>query len=204
MSLISLLFIAIGLSMDAFAVSVTNGISIKNLRNRDAIKIALFMGGFQGIMPLIGWVAGIGFKDYITKYDHWIALILLSIIGGKMIYESVKELKENSRVNKDELEVIVDKEDKEVNDKQRLNNKVLLLLAIATSIDALAVGVSFAFLDINIVGAALIIGITTYIISFIGVKIGKKCGVLFKNKAEIAGGILLILIGVKILLEHIC
>ncbi len=187
MSLIELILVAFGLSMDAFAVSVTNGIAIKNIRNKDAIKIALYMGGFQGLMPVIGWALGLGFKEYITSIDHWIALILLSIIGGKMAYEGWKTRNEPCEV---------------ATDKDPLSNKVLLLLAIATSIDALAVGVSFAFLNISILWAAVTIGLITFIVCVIGVKIGETCGCFLKNKAEIVGGVILILIGLKIFLEH--
>lgn len=196
MSFLSLLLIAFGLSMDAFAVSITNGISIKNLQNKHAFKIAAFMGGFQGIMPVIGWAAGVGFKDYIESIDHWIALILLTIIGGKMIVEAIKNRNEGVCATGQPIEPEEDKND------EILNNKVLFLLAVATSIDALAVGVSFAFLQISIVISALLIGIITFIVCFIGVKIGKRCGCFLQSKAEIAGGVILILIGLKIFLEH--
>lgn len=196
MSFLSLLLIAIGLSMDAFAVSITNGISIKNLQNKHALKIAAFMGGFQGIMPVIGWAAGVGFKDYIESIDHWIALILLTIIGGKMIFEAIKNRNEGVCATGQPIEPEEDHND------ELLNNKVLFLLAVATSIDALAVGVSFAFLQISIVTSALLIGIITFIVCFIGVKIGKRCGCFLQSKAEIAGGVILILIGLKIFFEH--
>lgn len=196
MSFLSLLLIAFGLSMDAFAVSITNGISIKNLKNKHAFKIAAFMGAFQGIMPVIGWAAGVGFKDYIESIDHWIALILLTIIGGKMIVEAIKNRNEGVCATGQPIEPEEDHND------EILNNKVLFLLAVATSIDALAVGVSFAFLQISIVTSALLIGIITFIVCFIGVKIGKRCGCFLQSKAEIAGGVILILIGLKIFLEH--
>lgn len=184
MSLITLLLIALGLSMDAFAVSVTSGIIIKNLQLRNALKIGIFFGFFQGFMPLLGWLAGINFSDYITKYDHWIAFILLSFIGIKMLREA-----------------LADDDDK--SDFNPLNNKVLLMLAIATSIDALAVGVSFAFLKVSIFSSVCIIGIITFVLSTLGVYIGKMSGELLKKKAELTGGIILTLIGTKILLEHL-
>lgn len=196
MSFLSLLLVAFGLSMDAFAVSITNGISIKNLQNKHALKIAAFMGVFQGVMPVIGWAAGVGFKDYIESVDHWIALVLLSIIGGKMIIEAIKN--RNTGVCATGYAV----EPEENHNDEILNNKVLFLLAIATSIDALAVGVSFAFLEISIVTSSLLIGVITFIVCFIGVKIGKRCGCFLQSKAEIAGGVVLILIGLKIFLEH--
>lgn len=199
MNLLSLVLTAFGLSMDAFAVSITSGMRMNKITNKNAAKIAIYMGGFQGIMPVIGWALGLGFKDYITSIDHWIALILLSIIGGNMIYEAVKE----KRHSKDDDREIGDARDNSKdNDKELLKNKVLLLLAVATSIDALAVGVSFAFLNISIISSSLIIAIITFTMCFIGVKIGKKCGGFLKGKAEIVGGVILMLIGINIFLEH--
>lgn len=185
MSILTIILIAFGLSMDAFAVSVTNGIMLREVKFREPLKIGLFFGIFQAIMPLIGWLAGIKFQKYITSFDHWIAFLLLSFIGGKMLYESVKSRDEDQGEEAFSLE-----------------NKTLLLLAIATSIDALAVGVSFAFLNVSIYQSIFIIGIITFIICFIGVVIGRKCGSLLKNNAEIIGGIVLIIIGLKILNEH--
>jgi len=182
MGIITIVMIAIGLSMDAFAVSLSSGISIKNLKPQNGAKVALFMGVFQAIMPLIGWALGIGFKEYIEKYDHWIAFILLGFIGIKMLKESMDE----------ECEYVSDP----------LDNKVLLMLAIATSIDALAVGVSFAFLSTSIFSSAIIIGLITFMICYIGVYLGNKFGCIYKKKAEIAGGLILVLIGFKILAEH--
>lgn len=196
MSFLSLLLIAFGLSMDAFAVSITNGISIKNLQNKHAFKIAAFMGVFQGVMPVLGWFAGLGFKDYIESLDHWIALILLAVIGGKMIIEAIKN--RNTGVCATGYAV----EPEENHNDEILSNKSLFFLAVATSIDALAVGVNFAFLQINIVVSATLIGVITFIVCFIGVKIGKRCGCFLQSKAEIAGGVILILIGLKIFLEH--
>lgn len=185
MDLLSLIFLAIGLAMDAFAVSIAMGlkVSVKD-KWKTALKAGLFFGIAQGIMPLIGWILGNGFSKYIESIDHWIAFILLSIIGGKMIHEAIKH-------DEDEEEVV------------DTGMKRMFILAIATSIDALAVGVSFAFLNVNIVSAVLIIGLITLVTSAIGVIIGKIFGDLFSGKAEILGGIILILIGLKILVEHL-
>lgn len=189
MSLIGIFLIGVGLSMDAFAVAITKGITMKKLSIKNIIKIAGFFGFFQALMPLIGWLVGVRFSVYVEKFDHWIAFILLVSIGGKMVYEAYKK--------EDECAVAVVSEKEEV-----LHYKELLLLAIATSIDALAVGVSFAFLQVEIVKSIILIGTTTLIISFIGVVMGRKLGCLFQKKAEIFGGITLTLIGLKILLEH--
>lgn len=202
MNIITIVLTAFALAMDAFAVSVTKGMTLKNLTKGIAIKIALFFGVFQAAMPLIGWVLGISFQGYIKAVDHWIALILLSILGGKMIYEFYENRKEEA-----ERKNCVDSEvsttlDNEENIKNELSNKELTTLAIATSIDALAVGISFAFLNVNIVSSSLIIGIITFIVCFIGVIAGKKIGGLFKDYAELVGGIILILIGINIFNEH--
>lgn len=189
MNLMGIFLIAIGLSMDAFAVAISKGITMKSLRMKSALRIAGFFGFFQGFMPLLGWLIGVKFSNYVVKFDHWIAFILLASIGGKMVYEAYK--------NQDECAVDVTSDKEEA-----LSNKILLVLAIATSIDALAVGVGFAFLQVEIVKAAIMIGIITFIISFIGVVMGRKLGCLFQKKAEIFGGIILVLIGVKILFEH--
>ena len=180
-----LLLIAIGLSMDAFAVSICKGLSMKSSCGKNAAIIGLFFGGFQALMPLIGWALGCQFESVITEYDHWIAFALLLFIGGKMVIESMKPDDEN--------------EDEEY----KLDIKELFLLAIATSIDALAVGVTFAFLQVSIVPSITLIGITTFLFSFAGVYIGNKFGLKFKSGAELAGGVILVLIGVKILLEHL-
>ncbi len=184
MSLASIFLIAVGLAMDAFAVSIASGLAIKNLRLRHALLIATFFGAFQGIMPLIGWVAGFSFRDYIAAVDHWIAFVLLSIIGIKMIAEAFK-LEESE------------------NQRDPLNVHVLFILAIATSIDALAVGLSFACLNVTIIGPALIISIVTFCLSILGVMIGEKFGHLFEKRIEVLGGIILIGIGLKILIEHL-
>ena len=201
MSLISIFLTGIGLAMDAVAVSIAKGMTLRKNLLKNAIKMGLFFGVFQAIMPFIGWFAGIYFKDYIEAFDHWIAFILLSIIGGKMIYESIEARKEEKELSEKELvdEITVD-EEKECDE---LNNKNLTILAIATSIDALAVGVSFAFLNVSIVKAMIIIGGTTFVLCIIAALIGKKLGGVFQKYAEVVGGLILILIGLKILLEHL-
>lgn len=187
MSILSIILIAIGLSMDAFAVALTTGMKTNDCnRNKIAIKAAVYFGVFQGIMPLIGWSLGIKFTSYIENIDHWIAFILLSIIGGKMIYEALKS-----------------KEEDEKEEEDYTSNKRFLILAIATSIDALAVGVSFAFLNVNIITAVIIIALITFILSLIAVYLGRLLGEVLKSKAELAGGIILVIIGIKILVEHL-
>mgnify|MGYP004455356811 CR=1 FL=1 len=189
MSLFIVLFLmGVGLSMDAFAVSVCKGLAMRKVNKKQAFVIGLFFGGFQALMPLLGWTLGIQFEQYITSIDHWIAFILLGFIGGKMIVEAVKPDDESVEV-------------KEMDPP--LNIKEMFVLAIATSIDALAVGITFAFLDYPIVESIIIIGITTFVISIIGVYIGNFFGSMYKKKAELAGGIILVLLGVKILLEHL-
>ncbi len=185
MGILELFMVAIGLSMDAFAVALCKGLNMKKLNYRHALIIGAFFGGFQGIMPLFGWILGRQFEQYITSFDHWIAFILLAFIGGKMLMEAF---------NGDE-EVLESNE--------QLNIKELVVLAIATSIDALAVGITFAFFQVSILPSITLIGITTFILSVIGVVLGNRFGVKFKSKAEIAGGFVLIFIGVKILLEHL-
>ncbi len=173
--------------MDAFAVSVCKGLKMQKLNLKQTTVISLFFGGFQAIMPFIGWLLGVGFRKYIESFDHWVAFILLLFIGGKMAYES-----------------LFGKED---DDDGRFDIKELFIMAIATSIDALAVGIAFAMDNINTVLQILlcstIIGITTFLLSALGVFIGHKFGSAYKNKAELAGGIILMLIGLKILLEHL-
>lgn len=188
MDFITLFIIAVGLAMDAFSVAVTDGIILKKtLKPLNAIKIALFFGVFQAVMPCIGWALGFNFKTYIEGFDHWLALILLGFIGGKMLYEGIKN----------------DDEEDSDNNKNPLDNKVLTLLAIATSIDALAVGITLAAVNFPILIAAAVIGIVAFVISLAGVYIGSKFGNLFGNKADIVGGLVLIGIGVKILIEHL-
>lgn len=198
MDILSIVLIAIGLSMDAFAVSVTNGIIIKDLKMSHALKIALYFGVFQALMPLAGWLAGSQFKDYITSIDHWIAFGLLAFIGGKMIREAFNEVEEEEVEGM--CEVAISTQGTACENPLRMGR--LFVLAVATSIDALAVGISFAFLRVSIVWSAMIIGLITFVICFVGVFIGNKFGGLLKKKAEIAGGLILICIGLKILIEH--
>lgn len=183
MNIIEILIIGIGLAMDAFAVSVCKGLSMKKMNWKSAIIIALYFGIFQAAMPALGYFLGSTFSSVVESVDHWIAFVLLSIIGGNMIKESFD----------DEIEKRND----------RVDVKTMLLLAVATSIDALTVGITFAFLKVNIILAVAIIGIITFVLSVLGVKIGNKFGDKFQNKAELFGGIILILIGLKILLEHL-
>lgn len=184
----TLLLMGAGLSMDAFAVSICNGLSMRKVNKKQCLVIGLFFGGFQALMPFIGWVLGSQFEQYITSIDHWIAFILLGFIGGKMVVEAIREKDEAVEVGKMD---------------PPLDLKEMFILAIATSIDALAVGITFAFLQVPIVEAVSIIGITTFVISVIGVYVGNFFGNRYKKKAELAGGIILILIGLKILLEHL-
>jgi manganese efflux pump family protein len=184
MDLISIIFIALGLSMDAIAVAMSLGLSIKSLKIQNGFVIGLFFGGFQAIMPVIGWSIGLSLKDLITSWDHWLVFGLLAGIGIKMIYESVK----------------IQPDREEVKD---LKMSVLVLLSLATSIDALAIGISFAVLRIAIITPVLIIGFVTFLLSFLGVGFGRHAGHLFQRKIETVGGVILILIGVKIVLEHL-
>lgn len=186
MGFFELFLIAVGLSMDAFAVSICKGLKMQRFNVRHAGVIALAFGGFQALMPVIGWFLGKQFESYITGIDHWIAFVLLAVIGGKMAVESFKKEEEDSSKENEKLDV-----------------KELLVLAVATSIDALAVGITFAFLQVSIVPAVSLIGVITFVLSAVGVFIGHKFGAKFKSKAELAGGIILILIGLKILLEHL-
>lgn len=184
---VELFLIGVGLSMDAFAVSICKGLGMEKVNKKQAVVIGLYFGGFQALMPLIGWFLGIRFQKYITSIDHWIAFVLLVFIGGKMIVEAVR-----------------DKEVVEIKAKDLpLNHKEMMLLAIATSIDALAVGITFAFLETPIIEAIIIIGCTTFGLSILGVVVGNFFGTRYKKKAEIAGGVIFILIGLKILLEHL-
>lgn len=194
MSILSILLTSFALSMDAFAVSITKGMTLKNINRKLAFKIAFFFGLFQGGMPLIGWALGIGFEKYIKTFDHWIALILLGFLGGKMIYESLK--------GDDEDEIALELAEGSPIQESDIPLKDLLVLSIATSIDALAVGVSFAFLNISIIPVVSAIAIITFLVCFIGVLIGKKIGPVLKNYAEIVGGIILIFIGLNIFNEH--
>ena len=183
MSLVELFILAVGLSMDAFAVAVCKGLSMKRLNKKHAVIIGLYFGGFQAGMPLIGYFLGYHFKEAITSVDHWIAFVLLVIIGINMIREAFSGDEESSN--------------------DLLDCKTMFPLAVATSIDALAVGITFAFLNVHIIPAVSFIGVITFIIAAAGVKIGNIFGTRYKAKAELAGGIILILLGVKILLEHL-
>lgn len=184
MSIIELILLAAGLSMDAFAVSICKGLAMEKNSFKKMGTVGLWFGGFQAIMPLTGYFLGSSFEKYITGFDHWIAFVLLAIIGANMIKESLSKEEENQ------------------NDS--LDFKTMLLLAIATSIDALAVGITFALLpDVNIVAAISFIGMFTFLTSAFGVKIGNVFGIKYKSKAEFAGGFILIVIGLKILLEHL-
>ncbi len=183
MGLLELFIIAVGLSMDAFAVSICKGLSVRELRPRHAITCGVYFGGFQSLMPLIGWLLGVRFQSLITSIDHWIAFVLLGLIGINMIRESRGQDEDG------------------VSDS--FHFAAMLPLAVATSIDALAVGVTFAFLQVNIVPAVCFIGATTFMLSCIGVKIGHVFGLKYKSRAELFGGCVLVLMGVKILLEHL-
>lgn len=184
---VELFLIGVGLSMDAFAVSICKGLGMSRLNMRQAAVISLFFGGFQALMPLIGWALGSQLTDFITPIDHWIAFGLLAFVGGKMLWDAFHE----------------DDEDEGAQTDEKLDLKELLMLAIATSIDALAVGITFAFLQVAIVPSITIIGLTTFVISFAGVVVGHFFGARFEKPATIVGGVVLILIGVKILLEHL-
>ena len=186
MSLIELFVIAVGLSMDAFAVAVCKGLSVQKLEKKHIFITGLWFGSFQGLMPLIGYLLGSTFERFITPIDHWVAFVLLGIIGANMIKESL---------SKDEEE--------EGNDAS-FSVKSMFVMAVATSIDALAVGITFALLpEVNITAAVTFIGVVTFTLSCIGIKIGNAFGAKFKDKAELAGGIILVLMGAKILLEHL-
>ena len=187
MGLIELCFIAVGLSMDAFAVSICKGLACREQNLRNNLLAGLYFGSFQGLMPAIGWLLGVRFSEAITSIDHWIAFVLLSFIGGSMIRES------RSGAEEEELDA-------------SFGFRAMLPLAVATSIDALAVGVSFAFLGMTgreILGAAALIGAVTFVLSAVGVRVGSVFGSRFKSRAELCGGVILIFIGLKILLEHL-
>jgi putative Mn2+ efflux pump MntP len=187
MKLLEILFIALGLSMDAFAVSVASGATMKRLHLPNALKMGVFFGGFQALMPVLGWAAGLNMKSFIAGWDHWIAFGLLSAVGGKMLYESFKI-----------------KEEEECGGPKTcpFDTGTLTVLAIATSIDALAVGLTFSLLQVSIIAPVLVIGLVTFLMSVAGVKIGSAGGHFFENKMEAAGGIILIAIGLKILFGH--
>ena len=179
--------LAVGLSMDAFAVSVCKGLSVTKMEPKHALLCGAYFGGFQALMPALGYLLGSQFESMITRIDHWIAFVLLLFIGGKMVWDTLHE----------------DGKGEEEFANERLDLKELLLMAVATSIDALAMGITFAFLSVSIGKASGLIGCTTFVISALGVFIGNRFGAKYKDKASLTGGIILILIGCKVLLEHL-
>ena len=180
-----ILFLAVGVSMDAFAVSIGKGLSARRASWREALTVGLWFGGFQALMPVIGYFLGISFADLVTKVDHWIAFGLLLLIGGNMILEAIKDAGESKQ------------------EDSSFGFRTMLVLAIATSIDALALGISFAFLGTEIWSSVSVIGVTTFLFSAVGLFIGKKVGERFHKRAQILGGIILIAIGFRILFEHL-
>ena len=184
MELVTIILIAVGLAMDAFAVSIVSGAAYKQLKIKHAFRLAVFFGGFQALMPLIGSLAGLGIKQYIANYDHWVAFALLSAVGCKMVYESSK----------------IKPDDKNFDPS---NIFTLLILSIATSIDALTVGITLPLLALSLIKAVIIIGLITFLLSYIGVSVGRKFGHFFESKIEALGGLVLIALGAKILLEHL-
>lgn len=186
MSFIELVLIAVGLSMDAFAVAICKGLSVQKLGWKHYLTVGVWFGGFQALMPTLGYLLGTTFERYITSVDHWVAFVLLCLIGGSMLKEGLA------------------KEEEEKEERAGFDFKSMLLLAVATSIDALAVGITFALLpDVNIFSAVGLIGTITFCLSAVGLKVGNIFGLKYKSKAEVVGGVILILIGVKILLEHL-
>lgn len=183
MSFFELALIAIGLSMDAFAVSICKGLSVQKLQGRHYLIIGAWFGGFQALMPTIGYLLGSTFEQYITSVDHWVAFVLLALIGGNMLKEGLSGEEEKT--------------------DDSFSCKTMALLAVATSIDALAVGITFAFLEVDILPAVCCIALTTFLLSSLGVKFGSLCGTRMQSKAEALGGVILILLGLKILLEHL-
>ena len=223
MGLLELFILAIGLSMDAFAVSICKGLALPKINLKSAGIVGLWFGAFQALMPLIGYLLGVNFRSYIVSIDHWIAFVLLALIGANMIKEALSDDDEeeaeirNLKRGPEEGtmgvcsldscsisptgQVALSRADNRI--KEILGFKTLFLLAVATSIDALAMGVTFAFLNVNIIPAISFIGVVTFTCSAIGVKIGNVFGLKYKSKAEIAGGVILILLGCKILIEHL-
>ncbi|ROQ30285.1 putative Mn2+ efflux pump MntP [Frondihabitans sp. PhB188] len=185
MSPITLVLIAVGVSADAFAVALTKGLHLRHFRLSQALVIAAVFGVFQAVMPLIGWFLGSQFARYISSFDHWIAFGLLLLIGGKMIWEAVRGQDDHEK------------------DTDRIGMRELLLLGLATSIDALAVGVSFAFVPVSIGGAVALIGAVTFVFALAGVAIGRRVGARFGRPAEIVGGVVLVLVGSRILVDHL-
>lgn len=183
MSFIDIFLIGVALSMDAFAVSICKGLSVKRVEPKHLLTVGVYFGGFQALMPLIGFLLGFKFERFIVSVDHWIAFVLLALIGGNMIKEALSKEEDEHDAS--------------------FSFRTMLPLAVATSIDALAVGISFAFLGVDIVEAAILIGITTFVLSGVGVYVGNIFGAKYKSKAELVGGVVLILIGLKILFEHL-
>ncbi len=186
MTFVELLLTAVALSMDAFAVSACKGLSMRKLNWKRALVIGLFFGGFQALMPLLGWLLGKQFERFITSVDHWVVFTLLALIGGKMVYDALSGGEDACSVK-----------------EEKLNLRELIGLSFATSIDALAVGISFAFLKVEILPSVACIGVTTCLLSILGVAIGQRFGAKYQSRATLAGGIVLILIGLRILLEHL-
>lgn len=184
MDVLTIIALAVALAMDAVAVSVASGVVIKELHVRHALRIALFFGSFQAVMPVVGWLAGLGLKTFIAGVDHWVAFGLLTLIGGKMIYEALTLEQQKKRFDP-------------------LNVLVLLVLAVATSIDALAVGLSLSLLQVSIILPVIVIGAVTFVLSLVGVYVGDRFGHLFESKMEIVAGLILIAIGAKIVVEHL-
>lgn len=184
MNFVEILITAVALAMDAFAVAVTRGLDMKKFKTGTAFAIAISFALFQALMPLAGYFLGARFEKYIVRIDHWLAFFILGFLGVKMLIDGIRNDEENKPLDS-------------------LNPKTLLILSVATSIDALAVGITFAFLNVNLIGAVSIIGFVTLVLSFAGVAIGYKLGGKLRNKAEILGGVILIVIGLKILLEHL-
>ena len=224
MGLLELFILAIGLSMDAFAVSICKGLALPKINLKSAGIVGLWFGAFQALMPLIGYLLGVNFRSYIVSIDHWIAFVLLALIGANMIKEALSDDDEEEEVEIRNLkrgseegtigvcsldscsisptgQVALSRKDNGI--KEILGFKTMFLLAVATSIDALAMGITFAFLNVNIIPAISFIGVVTFTCSAIGVKIGNIFGLKYKSKAEIAGGVILILLGCKILIEHL-
>lgn len=184
MGIVEILLTAVGLSMDAFSVALCKGLSMREINRKQAFLIALFFGVAQAVMPVIGWALGTQFQNLITGFDHWLAFVLLAFIGGKMIYDALRGGEDGQCGG-------------------AFSIKELFVLAVATSIDALAVGITFAFLQVRILPAAAMIGVTTFLLSVVGCLIGHRFGAKYQSKAQFAGGIALVLIGLKILLEHL-
>ena len=224
MGLLELFILAIGLSMDAFAVSICKGLALPKINLKSAGIVGLWFGAFQALMPLIGYLLGVNFRSYIVSIDHWIAFVLLALIGANMIKEALSDDDEEEEAEIRNLkrgpeegtigvcsldscsisptgQVALSRADNRI--KEILGFKTMFLLAVATSIDALAMGVTFAFLNVNIIPAISFIGVVTFTCSAIGVKIGNIFGLKYKSKAEIAGGVILISLGCKILIEHL-